>query len=135
MLKSIAELLTNRFMHYNFAEKSNNYAILFALLKQNPFKVLMFYNDQNSSPKQTTMVIMNIDDLREAFKAWNQEQIEANAPQEEIYITAKEAAKMLGVTLSTLWRWDNDKYLEKIKIGNKVRYRLSDVERMIKGAL
>lgn len=63
----------------------------------------MFYNDQNSSQKQTTMVIMNIDDLREAFKAWNQEQIEANAPQEEIYITAKEAAKMLGVTLSTLW--------------------------------
>lgn len=48
------------------------------------------------------MVIMNIDDLREAFKAWNQEQIEANSPQEEIYITAKEAAKMLGVTLSTL---------------------------------
>lgn len=95
----------------------------------------MFYNDQNSSQKQTTMVIMNIDDLREAFKAWNQEQIEANAPQEEIYITAKEAAKMLGVTLSTLWRWDNDKYLEKIKIGNKVRYRLSDVKRMIKGAL
>ena len=42
----------------------------------------MFYNDQNSSPKQTTMVIMNIDDLREAFKAWNQEQIEANAPLE-----------------------------------------------------
>lgn len=75
----------------------------------------MFYNDQNSSPKQTTMVIMNIDDLREAFKAWNQEQIEANSPQEEIYITAKEAAKMLGVTLSTLcmggktksanWEW------------------------------
>ena len=122
-------------MHYNFAEKSNNYAIFFALLKQNPFKVLMFYNDQNPSQKQTTMVIMNIDDLREAFKAWNQEQIEANAPQEEIYITAKEAAKMLGVTLSTLWRWDNDKYLEKIKIGNKVRYRLSDVERMIKGAI
>ena len=90
----------------------------------------MFYNDQNSSPKQTTMVIMNIDDLREAFKAWNQEQIEANAPHKEIYITAKEAAKMLGVTLSTLWRWDNDKYL-----GNKVRYRLSDVERMIKGAI
>ena len=127
--------MTNRFIHYNFAKKSNNYAIIFALLKQNPSKVLMFYNDQNSSPKQTTMVIMNIDDLREAFKAWNQEQIEANSPQEEIYITAKEAAKMLGVTLSTLWRWDNDKYLEKIKIGNKVRYRLSDVERMIKGAI
>ena len=59
------------------------------------------------------MVIMNIDDLREAFKAWNQEQIEANSPQEEIYITAREAAKMLGVTLSTLWRWDNDKRSEE----------------------
>ena len=66
---------------------------------------------------------MNIDDLREAFKAWNQEQIEANAPQEEIYITAKEAAKMLGVTLSTLWRWDNDKYLEKIRTCKKVLTR------------
>ena len=63
----------------------------------------MFYNNQNSSQKQTTMVIMDIDDLREAFKAWNQEQIEANAPQQEIYITAKEAAKMLDVTLSTVY--------------------------------
>lgn len=36
---------------------------------------------------------MNIDDLRVAFKAWNQEQIEANAPQEEIYITAKKPPK------------------------------------------
>ncbi len=95
----------------------------------------MFYNDQNSSSKQTTMVIMNIDDLREAFKAWNQEQMEAIAPKEETYISASEAAKMLNVTLSTLWRWDKDKYLEKIKIGNKVRYRLSDVERMIKGVI
>ncbi|WP_287048806.1 hypothetical protein [Culturomica sp.] len=50
------------------------------------------------------MVIMNIDDLKEAFTAWNQEQIKANAPKEETYITAKETAKMLGVTLSTLWR-------------------------------
>lgn len=67
----------------------------------------MFYNDQNSSQKQTTMVIMNIDDLREAFKAWNQEQIEANSPQEEIYITAKEAAKMLGVMEPVVWRQDS----------------------------
>lgn len=64
----------------------------------------MFYNKQDSSKKQTTMVIMNIDDLKEAFTAWNQEQIKANAPKEETYITAKETAKMLGVTLSTLWR-------------------------------
>lgn len=34
MLKSIAELLTTRFRDYNFAEKSNNYAIIIALIKQ-----------------------------------------------------------------------------------------------------
>lgn len=34
MLKSVAGLLTNRFIHYNFAEKSNNYAIIIALIKQ-----------------------------------------------------------------------------------------------------
>lgn len=38
MLKSIAKLLTNRFMHYNFAEKSNNYAIIFALINNNRLK-------------------------------------------------------------------------------------------------
>jgi len=48
-------------------------------------------------------------------KRGTRNRFEANAPKEEIYITAKEAAKMLGVTLSTLWRWDNDKYLEKIQ--------------------
>ena len=45
MLKSIAKLLTNRFIHYNFAEKSNNYAIIFALLKQNPLKFKTKTND------------------------------------------------------------------------------------------
>lgn len=34
MLKNVAGLLTNRFIHYNFAEKSNNYAIIIALIKQ-----------------------------------------------------------------------------------------------------
>ena len=58
------------------------------------------------------MVIMNIDDLREAFKAWNQEQIEANAPQEEIYITAREPPKCSALpyqpygdgTTTSIWR-------------------------------
>lgn len=81
------------------------------------------------------MVIMDMDDLKQAFIAWNEELVAANAPKEETYITAKEAAKLLNVTLSTLWRWDNEKYLVKIKIGNKMRYRLSDVERLIKGRI
>ena len=91
--------------------------------------------NQNSNPNQKTMVIMDMNDLKQAFLNWYQEFIDANAPKEEAYITANEAANLLNVTLSTLWRWDKEKYLEKIKIGNKVRYRQSDVERLIKGKL
>ncbi len=95
-----------------------------------------FYNNlTNQNSNQKTVVIMDIDDLKQAFIAWNQELMEAKAPKEETYISAKEAAKMLNVTLSTLWRWNNEKYLEKIKIGNKVRYRLSEVEQIIQGKL
>ncbi len=78
---------------------------------------------------------MDMDDLKQAFIAWNEELIAANTPKEETYITTKEAEKLLKVCHSTLWRWHNEKYLEKIKIGNKVRYRLSDVERILKGIL
>ena len=52
----------------------------------------------------------------------------------EKYLTRKQAAQMLDVDLSTLWRWNNEKYLQTVEIGGKRRYKLSDVERILKGA-
>jgi len=53
--------------------------------------------------------------------------------QPEEYITRKQTAKKLDVNPSTLWRWERENYLVPIRVGGKVRYRLSDVERIMKG--
>ena len=49
------------------------------------------------------------------------------------YLTANETAKHLGVDISTLWRWDKTGYLTKVRVGGKVRYRLSDVTKLMEG--
>ena len=54
---------------------------------------------------------------------------------DNIYITHAEAMRRLGVSRATLWHWDKSGYLRKIKRGSKVTYRLSDVEKILRGEL
>ena len=61
-------------------------------------------------------------EVREAIK-------EENKPDE--LLTRQQVAEMLGVTLTTLFHWNNKGILPTIKIGNKVRYRRSDVEKAL----
>ena len=53
---------------------------------------------------------------------------EAEADQ---LIKPKDAAEQLGVNLTTLWRWHNEGYLKKVYIGDKPRYRQSDIDRIL----
>lgn len=77
-------------------------------------------------------LVINALDLKEAFLQWNEEMKQSEPVQkEEGYLTAKETADKLGVDLSTLWRWDRSGYLKKIKVGNKVRYRESDIRKLM----
>lgn len=79
-------------------------------------------------------LVINALDLREAFLQWAAEMKHTEPVQkEEAYLTAKETAEKLGVDLSTLWRWDRSGYLKKIKVGNTVRYRQSDVLNLMEG--
>ena len=61
-----------------------------------------------------------------------QNSLEKSKPVEEKYLTAEETAQMLGVDKSTLWRWNKCGYPTNIKVGSKVRYRLTDVEELMK---
>jgi len=54
---------------------------------------------------------------------------EQNKPDE--LLTRQQVADMLGVTLTSLWHWNNKGILPTIKIGSKVRYRRSDVEKAL----
>ena len=79
-------------------------------------------------------LVINAVDLREAFLQWTAEMKQSEAiPQEETYLSANETADKLGVDLTTLWRWDKSGYLKKIKIGKGVKYRLSDINKLMEG--
>ena len=55
---------------------------------------------------------------------------EAAAKPDEL-LTRQQVADMLGVTLTTLFHWNNKGILPTIKIGNKVRYRYTDIEALL----
>ena len=67
-----------------------------------------------------------INDTRELIKQ------EKNA-EDERYLSVDEAAKELGVTRSTLWRWEKQEYLLPVKFGCKVRYKESDIKEIQEG--
>jgi hypothetical protein len=51
--------------------------------------------------------------------------------QPEQYLTRKQAAEKLDVDLSTLWRYDKQGYLCPVEIGEKRKYKLSDINRVL----
>jgi excisionase family DNA binding protein len=58
------------------------------------------------------------------------EQLQSTAqpqPDEVIYLTRKETAKRLSVSLVTLYNWDRKGILKAHKVGTRVRYNLSDI--------
>lgn len=76
---------------------------------------------------------ISLNDLREVVKDLYHEERKRTeeaicAHREHATLTRKQTAKMLGVSLSTLWQWAKSGYLTPVKIGTKVMYRPSDVE-------
>ena len=49
------------------------------------------------------------------------------------YIPKKEALDLLGVCDATLWHWARSGYLVPIKLGRKVFYRRTDIQRIMQG--
>lgn len=53
------------------------------------------------------------------------------AAEEERLLTREEVKEMCNVCDTTLWLWNKRNYLKVVKVGNKVRYRLTDVKRIL----
>ena len=49
----------------------------------------------------------------------------------ETYISRQRASEMLGVDLSTLWRWAQRNYLVPVNVGGQRRYKMSDLNRLL----
>lgn len=46
-------------------------------------------------------------------------------------LTREEVKGLCGVCDATLWHWSKKSYLKPVKVGSKVRYHLSDVNRIL----
>ena len=78
-------------------------------------------------------VTMTVDDFQELIKQIVKETIEAMkgvSEDEIVWLTPTQVCERLGKDRGTLWRWDKEGYLKGHKFGNRVRYKLSDVERI-----
>ncbi|ERK39172.1 transcriptional regulator, AlpA family [Segatella baroniae F0067] len=51
--------------------------------------------------------------------------------RKERFLSKEEVKKLCGVCDATLWHWGKRNYLKPIKVGNKVRYRYSDVQKIL----
>jgi DNA-binding transcriptional MerR regulator len=77
---------------------------------------------------------ISANELLDAMRSIVEEIVERyeNVEQPEQYLTPKITAERLDVTLGTLWRWSKENYLNHVAIGGKRRYKLSDIERILK---
>ncbi len=90
----------------------------------------MFNETKNSSQ---TLVIISKDDLERVVQNAVDRLLETREKKPEVYLSIEETAKRLEVDRSTLWRWNKEGYLVSTKRGSKVRYKLSEVERILNG--
>lgn len=79
---------------------------------------------------------VSANDLKELVKNMYAEEQQRTAEviakhREKPTLSRKETAKMLGVTLTTLWQWAKEGYLVPVKIGTKVMYKASDVDELL----
>lgn len=51
--------------------------------------------------------------------------------KEDKLLTKEDVKAMFGVCDATLWHWNRKGYLKVVKLGNKVRYRSSEIKTLL----
>ena len=80
-------------------------------------------------------LMINAEDLRIYSESLIEDTISRLSPkkEKEVYLDVKQTCDILQVDRSTLWRWDKTGYLKPYRIGGKVRYRLSEIDKILGG--
>jgi hypothetical protein len=79
-----------------------------------------------------TISINGLNGLNELIYKFNTfiNQFVPEPKNEEKYYTRDETANLLDVDVSTLWRWEKDKYLLPVRVGNHPKYKKSDIDNL-----
>lgn len=78
-------------------------------------------------------ISIELSDLLDSFRQiaeeiYEKREEEIRAEKEDVLITREEAMEQLGISSSTLWRWDKEKYLCPVKIGALRRYHQRGID-------
>lgn len=88
--------------------------------------------------EQITFFTLPISELKSLISQTLQEVLASNQTtkkeEQELpqYLTRKETAKILGVTLVTLHSYTNKGKIKAYKIGGRIRYKKLDIEKSVK---
>ncbi len=80
------------------------------------------------SIKLTDLVEANKELIEETKR--NLQQTLEDAKSEE-YLSREKVIEWLEVSATTLWRWEKCGYLIPIAVGNKKKYRISDIQKIL----
>ena len=69
-------------------------------------------------------------ELSERLLAEKSQKAESNVGNQEELIPKNKVMKMLSVCSTTLWHWNNSKYLPQVNIGRRVFYRAKDIQEL-----
>lgn len=78
--------------------------------------------------KQLLHLVRNIDELMLHYKSGT---VNPEPTKKELK-TRKEAAEFLGITLPTLHKWTQDGKVKGLRVGSRIRFYQSDLEKALK---
>ncbi len=81
---------------------------------------------------QVQLINLSITDLKCLISDVIRSEGEAKPqPTAETYKTREEVCRLLSVDESTLWRWAKKDYLKPLKVGGLVRYKSTDIAKLL----
>jgi len=90
----------------------------------------------NFNNSKNTLLVVDAEDLRafanELLQAMELKLSNKKA-DEETLLSRDQVCKLLGVSQTTLWRWNKEGYLVAKKLGSKTMYRKADVKLIKEG--
>ena len=85
-----------------------------------------------------TLVVMKADDLKQTIietvkEAKRNMEKDIALNNSEVLLTTNQVLERLSISRTTLWHWVKKRYIIPVEIGGKQRYKLSDVNAILKG--
>ena len=113
---------TDRHQYYNdFSTRNDLYADLLSILRDAPGSIRLEVSGEDLLAFSKSL----IDRAKEELAT------QVAEARKERYLTKEQVKELCDVCDATLWHWNRKGYLKAVKVGNKVRYRTSDIQRIL----